>query len=453
MDASPLNSLMNADRMPRVVIVGAGFGGLTLARALARVPVEVWLVDRQNYHTFQPLLYQVATAALEPEEIAHAVRGIFQRRPHFHFRLGTVTGVDWSGKAILLDDDSRLCYDYLVLATGAATHFFGVEGAEAYGFPLKCLAEAVALRCHIIRQFEAADRNPALIEAGALTFVVVGGGPTGVEMAGALMELFRLVLRKDYPHLPVDRARVVLVEAQDRLLGGFHADSQAHACKILERRGIEVRFGEQVVRVTPEAVCFRSGTVLPTRTLVWAAGVRANPPAVVPGLERTQGGRLVVADDLSVPGHPEVFVIGDLGASTDARGHLHPQLAAVAMQGARHVARQIRRRMTGRPGTAFRYKDKGIMATIGRNAAVAELGGGLRARGFIAWVLWLALHLIMLIGFRNRLNVLVNWAWNYLTYDRSARLILEPPPATSAPAKPAPPPRHTDAGAETPTTV
>ena len=428
---------MNVPENPRVVVVGAGFGGLTLARALRKAPVEVLLIDRQNYHTFQPLLYQVATAGLEPEEIAHAVRGIFQRQKNFHFRLGTVVGVDRAAKVVLLEDGDRIPFDYLVLATGVATNFFGIEGAEAHSFPLKSLPEAVALRSHIIRQFEQADRDPSLVEQGVLTFVVGGGGPTGVEMAGALVELFQMVLRKDFPHLPLHRARVVLVEASPRLLGAFHETSQAYALKKLARRGVDVRLDEPVVRIEADALILKSGEVLPTKTLIWAAGVRTTALADALVMEQTRGGRLVVEPDLSVPGAPDVFVIGDMAGSRDENGELHPQLAPVAMQGGGHVARQIRRRMAGQPPTAFRYKDKGIMATIGRNAAVAELAFNLRTSGFVAWVMWLILHLVLLIGFRNRLNVLVNWAWNYFTYDRSARLIMHPPRAsTPAEAEP-----------------
>ncbi|MFQ5572529.1 MAG: NAD(P)/FAD-dependent oxidoreductase [Rhodothermales bacterium] len=409
---------------PCVVVVGAGFGGLTLARVLRKAPVEVLLIDRHNYHTFQPLLYQVATAGLEPEEIAHAVRGIFQQQKNFRFRLGAVVGVDWEEKVVLLDDGSRVPYDYLVLAAGVGTTYFGIEGAEEYSFPLKSLSEAVRLRGHIIRQFELADQDAALIEQGVLHFVVVGGGPTGVEMAGALVELFQKVLRKDFPHLPVDQARVILVEAASHLLGAFHPASQVYALEKLAKRGVEVRLGEPVVRATDHAVYLGGGDVIPTRTLIWAAGVHTHRLAEALELEQTRGGRIVVGEDLSVPGYPNVFVIGDMAGSRDEEGHLHPQLAPVAMQGARHVARQIRRRLTDQPSTAFRYRDKGIMATIGRNAAVAKLAFGPRTSGFVAWVMWLLLHLVLLIGFRNRLNVLVNWAWNYMTYDRSARLIM-----------------------------
>ena len=421
---------MNAPEKPRVVVVGAGFGGLTLARSLRKAPVEVLLIDRQNYHTFQPLLYQVATAGLEPEEIAHAVRGIFQRQKNFHFRLDEVVGVDRTARTIHLKDGDRIPYDYLVLAAGLKTNFFGIEGAEAHGFPLKSLPEAVALRSHVIRQFERADQDPSVIDAGALTFVVVGGGPTGVEMAGALLELFQKVLRKDFPALPLDRARVILVEASPRLLGAFHEKSRAYALEKLSRRGVEVLLDEPVVQVEAEAITLKSGAVIPAQTLIWAAGVRTVALADALAMEQTRGGRLVVEPDLSLPGHPDVFVIGDMAGSRDDEDRLHPQLAPVAMQGAGHVARQVRNRLAGRPATAFRYRDKGIMATIGRNAAVAELAFGLRTSGFVAWVMWLFLHLVLLIGFRNRLNVLVNWMWNYFTYDRSARLIMSPPRAT-----------------------
>ncbi|ARA94047.1 FAD-dependent oxidoreductase [Rhodothermaceae bacterium RA] len=428
---------------PRVVIVGAGFGGLTLARTLRKDPLDVVLIDRTNYHKFQPLLYQVATAGLEPEEIAHAVRGVFQGRRNLHFRMATVTGVDFPARQVRTASGALIPYDYLVLAAGAETNYFGVDGAEAHSFPLKDLHEAVTLRAHIIRQFERADRNPALIDQeGLLNFVVTGGGPTGVEMAGALLELFQMVLRKDYPDLPVDRARVILIEMADQVLTPFDDALRQYACQTLTRRGAEVWLGRQVVRVTATAVHLSDGTTIPTRTLIWAAGVKAPPLADALGLEQTGGGRVVVEPDLSVPGHPEVFILGDMAASRDEHGRLHPQLAPVAIQGARHVAEQIRRRLRGEATQPFRYTDKGIMATIGRNAAVAEIRKpvSFKTTGFLAWLMWLGLHLIMLIGFRNRLQVLVNWTWNYFTYDRSARLILdgrppddEEPPLTLEP--------------------
>ncbi|MGH2544754.1 MAG: NAD(P)/FAD-dependent oxidoreductase [Ardenticatenaceae bacterium] len=413
------------DQKPRVVIVGAGFGGLKAAETLKKAPVDVLLVDRHNYHTFQPLLYQVATAMLEPEEVAHSVRGIYQKQQNFNFRLAVVQEVDWESKTVLVEEGEPIPYDFLILAAGASTNYFGVEGVEENAFPLKSMAEAIALRNHIMRQFERADAEPALIEEGLLTFVIVGGGPTGVEMAGALVELFDKVLAKDFPRLDVSNARVILVEAMERLLTPFHEQSSENAREALQRRGVELLLGETVVRATAEAVWLKSGRVIPTRTLIWAAGVRANPLAERLNLQQTRGGRIVVKEDLSVPGDPHVFVIGDMAASKDAQGNLHPQLAQVALQGAKHVAKQIQRQLRGQPTQRFVYRDPGIMATIGRAAAVAELPFGLRFTGFIAWLMWLFLHLIYLVGFRNRLNVLVNWAWNYITYDRSARLIFE----------------------------
>ncbi len=414
---------------PRVVIVGAGFGGMRAAKGLRDAPVEVLLVDQYNYHTFQPLLYQVATAALEPEEVAAAVRGIFQSQANFNFRLAMVEGIDLDTKCVLVEEGAPVPYDYLVLAAGASTNYFGITGVEDNAFPLKSVAEAVELRSHIIRQFERASADPALIERGALNFVVVGGGPTGVEMAGSLVELFDRVLVKDFPQLEVSQARVILIEAVDFLLAPFHEKSRKHALETLRRRGVEVRLGESVVRATPSAVHLKSGEVIGSETLIWAAGVQANPLADRLGLEQTRGGRVVVNHDLSAAGRPDIFVIGDMAASKFPDGSLHPQVAQVAIQGGKYVAGEIRRRLEGgRPGKRFDYFDPGIMATIGRNAAVAEMPFGLRFTGFLAWLMWLFLHLLYLVGFRNRLNVLVNWGWNYFTYDRGNRLIMEMAP-------------------------
>ncbi len=409
---------------PRVVIIGAGFGGLNLAKRLRKANVEIVLIDRHNYHTFQPLLYQVATAGLEAEEIAHAVRGIFHGQQNFKFVLGDVQTVDFDAQAVLLTDDRRISYDYLVLAAGADTNYFGIEGAEEYAFPLKTLTEAVNLRSHIIDQFELVDQQPALIDDGKLNVVVVGGGPTGVEMAGALCELFQKVLKKDFPDLPIERAKVYLVEASNKLLGPFHEKSQSYALKQLKKRGVEVMLDHQVTRVAADAVYLDTEEAIPTCTLIWAAGIRTPDFVQRLNLETTRGGRIVVNEDLSVPDHPNVFAIGDISASQDTEGVLYPQMAPVAIQGAAHVARMIVANEAGKPSKPFRYRNKGVMATIGRSAAVSELSVGMRNTGFLAWIMWLALHLVMLIGFRNRLNVLLNWAWNYFTYDRSARLIM-----------------------------
>jgi NADH dehydrogenase len=425
MDEEPAEQDPLAARRPRVVIVGAGFGGLEAARALRKAPVEVVLVDRDNYHTFQPLLYQVATAGLEPEEIAHAVRAIYHAQENFRFRRAEVRAVEWEARRLRLGDGERLEYDFLILAAGATTHDFGVPGVAEHALALKSLADAIHLRAHVLECFEAASRDPSSIDRGGLCFVIVGGGPTGVEMAGALIELFDRVLRKDYPLLDMERARVVLIEREPRLLGAFHSSSQAYALAELARRGVEVELGAEVERVSSESVALRDGRTIASHTLIWAAGIRAAALADRLGLPQERGGRIAVEPDLSLSERPEVFVIGDMAFSHDETGSAHPQLAPVAIQGGRHAARMIQNRLGGKPSEPFVYTDRGTMATIGRHAAVAELPGGFRARGFVAWWMWLALHLVQLIGFRNRVIVLVNWAWNYFTYERGARLILD----------------------------
>jgi NADH dehydrogenase len=410
--------------VPKVVVVGAGFGGLEVARHLKGVPVEVTLVDQHNFHTFQPLLYQVATAGLNAADVAHPVRGLFHGQRNVRFRQGRVTGVDWAARTVSVDGQPPLAFDHLVVAGGASVTWFGTPGAAEHGFPLYTLEDATRLRNHVVGRFEAADTDPGELDRGGLTFVVVGGGPTGVEMAGALAELFAMVFRKDYPSLDVSRARIVLVEMQDHLLHPFGPQSRRHALDTLRSRGVDVRLGAQVASVGPDRVTFADGEVLPCQTLVWAAGVQANPLAATLGLPQDRGGRIVVGADLQVTGQAGVWAVGDIAASRDRRGDLLPQLAPVAMQGGRHVARQIARLFEGRPTEPFRYRDKGTMATIGRRAAVAELPGRIRLRGGLAWLAWLGLHLVFLVGKRNRASVLLNWAWNYLTWDRGPRLSL-----------------------------
>jgi NADH dehydrogenase len=336
---------------------------------------------------------------------------------------GHVTGVDWTARTVLLEGEEPLPFDELVLAAGATVTYFGTPGAAENGFPLYTLQDSVRLRNHIIERFEATDRDRTELDRGGLTFVVVGGGPTGVETAGALAELFSMVFRKDYPGLDVSRSRVVLVEMQDHLLGPFAASSRRHALETLQSRGVEVRLGAKVASVDADWVTFADGEVLPCQTLIWAAGVQANELAGALGLAQDRGGRVVVDESLRVPDHAGVWAIGDVAAAKDAKGRLLPQLAPVALQSGRHVAGQLRRRLDGRPATAFRYKDKGTMATIGRRAAVAELPGKIRLSGAPAWLAWLGLHLFFLVGQRNRLSVFLNWAWNYVTWDRGPRLI------------------------------
>lgn len=414
---------------PRVVVIGAGFGGLACVERLGEAPVDVTLVDNNNFHTFQPLLYQVATAGLNSGDVAYPVRGIVRRHANVAFRNATVTGVDWDARVVTVRDEAgeqQLPFDHLVAAAGSTAHFFGLEGAAEHSFPLYSLHDAVALRNHLLTCYESADALPEMVDEGALTIVVVGGGPTGVEVAGALVEL-ALVLDRDFATLDVARTKVVLVEQADELLGGFHESSRQHARRTLAARGVEVRTGVSVERITPSEVCLHGGAVIQARTVVWAAGIQASPLAGEVGAEQGRGGRLAVAEDLSMPGHPGGWALGDLAHIVPAGGgEPLPQLAQVAIQGGHHVARMIRNEVEGRPTEPFRYHDRGIMATIGRRAAVAELRGGIRLHGGIAWVAWLLLHLVTLLGLRNKLSVLVNWAWNYLTWDRGPRLIFGP---------------------------
>jgi len=405
-----------------VVVVGGGFGGIAAAQALRSAPVDVTVVDRHNYHGFWPLLYQVATAALGPGDIAHNLRGIFWGEANIDARMADVTGVDLDARRVDLDTGPPLSYDWLILAAGSVNDSFGVPGVTDNAFPLKSLPDAMALRNHLLEHFEQAHTDPGLVDAGFLTVVVAGGGPTGVEVSGALSELFR-VLGRDFKMLDVARASVVLVEMGDHLLNGFHPASQADALRTLRARGVEVRLGTKIAEARCDGVTFDDGSVIPTHTLVWAAGVRANPLADILGVEQGRSGTVVVADDLSIPGHPEVFVIGDMAGSNDAKGPL-PMVAPVAQQGARHAAACIRARLAGRTTRAFRYRDKGKMATIGRHSAVADLPFGIRLGGTPAWLSWLGLHLVALVGFRNRATVLLNWAWNYVTWDRGNRIIL-----------------------------
>lgn len=418
-----MNDIQNA-RRPHVVIVGAGFAGINAAKVLRKAPVDVTLIDRNNYHKFQPLLYQVATAGLEADEIAHSVRGLFRWQANIRFRLGTVRTIDRRRKTVYLMSGPPVPYDYLILAAGAVTNYYGVEGAAEYAFPLKSLPEAIRLRNHVIRRFEVSDRDPASAGEGALNFVLVGGGPTGVEMAGALVELFDM-LRGDFPQFDVSKAQVFLLESQPDLLMAFAPALRRYTRRVLERRGVQVRTGTTVARVEPGAVYLASGERIPTQTLIWAAGVRAHPLADTLGTEQARGGRLVVEADLSVPGHPEIFAVGDMAAGRDEQGELYPQLAPVAMQQGTHAAKQILRRLRGEATKPFRYVNYGTMATIGRHAAVAEMPGQVRLKGYVAWLMWVFIHIARLVGFRNRANVFVNWIYNYFTYDRSARLILD----------------------------
>lgn len=402
--------------------MGAGFGGLRAAQALRRASAQVVLVDRRNYHLFQPLLYQVATAGLAPGEIAYPVRAILRNQRNLKFRLAEVTGVELGARR-LLTSTGPLDYNYLILAFGAETNYYGLQSVARHSFGLKDLDEAVSIRNHVLRMFELAaqEQEPELRRA-MLTFVVVGGGPTGVESAGALAELARLVQLKDFVELRPQELRVVLLEASDQLLAGMPAPLQEATAETLWRKHVEVRFGATVTDFDGRQVLLKSGEVIPGRTMIWAAGARTARLANTLGVEQASLGRIVVEPTLQLPGHPEVFNIGD-AAYWEINGEPLPMVAPVAVQQADLAARNILRALDGQPPQEFVYKNPGAMATIGRNAAVASLGK-FSFRGFLAWLIWLVVHIMRLVGFRNRLVVLINWAWDYLFYDRAVRLIM-----------------------------
>ena len=422
---------------PRVLVIGAGFVGLYATKALKNAPVEVLMIDQNNYHTFQPLLYQVATAGLEVGDVAQQVRDVFRKQDNFKFRQGTVVGVDWDDQTVALADGERIHYDYLILGVGAVYNDFGVPGVVEHSFMLKSLTEAANIRGHILAQFERASAHPELIEKGILNFVIVGAGPTGVELAGALVELFDHALKNDYPDLDLSKARVIVLEMTDKVLNAYSERSRTYTEKVLRRRGVHVRLNTTVAEVRAHEVELKSGETIPTETLLWAAGIRASPLVERLGLDLDKGYRVAVNEDLSVPSQPNVFVAGDMSGAKDERGKLYPQVAQVAIQGGKHAAKQILADLSHTKREPFRYFDKGIMAIIGRDAGVAELSPkllGFKLRGFLGWLGWLFIHLIYLPGHQNRFNAFANWAYNYFTFDRHARLItfMRPSPAEIA---------------------
>lgn len=409
--------------MKRVVIVGMGFGGLRAARRLAGKGLEVLLLDRQNYHLFQPLLYQVATAALEQESIAYPIRAMTRRWEGVGFRMTEVCGVDFDGRKVFTADGA-IDYDYLIIAAGSVTNFFGHREIEQHAYDLKRLNHAVELRNRILALFEKASRQHDPVRRRAcLTFIIVGGGPTGVEFAGALQELIRYVLAKDYPELSLGETRIVLVEATDRLLAPFPEPLRSYTVERLRRMGVEVMLNARVSGTDGNEVRLADGTVIPACTLFWSAGVAAAPLAAALDTPKAVSGRIPVEPDLTLSGHPEVFVVGDM-AYLEQDGVPLPMVAPVAMQQGEHAARAILARRLDRPAPPFRYRDKGSMATIGRSSAVA-MAFGRNFSGFPAWVVWLGLHLMYLVGFRNRILVLLNWAFYYFFHERQVRLITD----------------------------
>ena len=406
----------------RVVIVGAGFGGLAAARTLARAPVDVVLIDRHNYHVFQPLLYQVATAALAPPDIAWPIRAILRRQANATVLLGTATGIDKEGRAVLIGD-RRVAYDYLVVATGARHAYFGHDDWEPIAPGLKTIDDATVMRRRILMAFEAAECSNDEVERQRLmTFVVVGAGPTGVELAGAIAELARVALAADFRRIDLSLTRIVLVEAGTRVLPPFPETLSGAAARALERLGVELRFGQPVTQCDPDGVTIGNER-LECRTVLWAAGVAASPVAKWLSVLSDRAGRVTVGADFSIPNHPEVFVIGDAAHALDGTGRVLPGIAPVAKQEGAYVASVIRARVLARPSPKpFRYRDRGNLATIGRKAAVADFGF-LRLSGWLAWVLWSVAHIYFLIGFRNRVMVALTWLWAYVTFERGARLV------------------------------
>ena len=414
---------------PQVVVIGAGFAGWWAARAVARSLVEVTILDSNNYHTFLPLLYQVAAAEVEPEEIVYPIRSMLRRHTNVAFALVDVESVDVDSHTVIAGE-RRFHYDYLVVAPGSTSNFFGIKGASEHCFPLKTLEEGSSLRNRILCCFERACLEPdAEVRGRILTFAIVGGGSTGVEFAGALNELVRGPLMKDYKSLSPDEVRIVLFEANPALLQGLPHRLSEYAVARLRRMGVDVRLGATVGEITHNSVVLNDGSVIWSETVVWTAGVRGADLGEKSGMPLARGGRVAVTPTLQVPGHPEIYVAGDL-AYMEQDGAPLPMLAPVAMQQGTAAGTNIVRQVARQDAIPFRYHDKGTMATIGRNAAVALLAGR-TFTGFPAWIVWVMVHILYLIGFRNRIFVLINWAWDYFLYERTVRLILPGSPGES----------------------
>jgi NADH dehydrogenase len=411
---------------PRVVILGGGFAGIGAAQKLKGADADVVLVDRHDYHTFQPLLYQLATGLLETTAVGHSLRDLVERQDNTTVHKATVSSVDLDAREVTFEDLPPESYDYLVFALGAEVNFFGTEGAAEHAFPMYTLPNAMHLKDHLLERWEAADHDPTVVEDGALNIVIVGGGPTGVETAGAVAELYRADFAKDYPELPQDQARVILVEAGPELFSMFKPKLREYAAKALADRTVEVRTGEMVSAVSPTRVTLKSGEELKAHTLVWGAGLQGNQLVQSLGLELQRANRIGVGPDLALPDHPEVYALGDVAAIVDEKTQqVLPQLGSVALQSGEHAGESIAHRIAGKKTKPFKYRDKGTMATIGRRAAVVQMLGGRAMTGTKAQAAWGAVHLELLPTNEDRAKAIIDWAGSAFTHQRAGRITVE----------------------------
>ena len=416
---------MSADR-PRVLILGGGFAGVGAAKKLEKADAEVVVVDRHDYHTFQPLLYQLATGLLETTAVGHSLRDLLERQENTSVHKGMVRAIDLDAREARFEELAPLTYDYLVLGLGAEVNFFGTEGAQEHAFPMYTLPNAVRLKDHLLERWEASERDPSIVDDGALNVVIVGGGPTGVETAGAVAELYRADFARDYPSLPQDEARVTLVEAGPELFSMFKPKIRAYTAKALSDRTVEVRTGAMVASVSPTRVTLKSGEELKAHTLVWGAGLQGNRLVQSLGLELERGNRIGVGPDLAVPSHPEVYALGDIAAIVDEKTEqVLPQLGSVALQSGEHAGESIARQIAGKDTKPFAYKDKGTMAAIGRRAAVVQMLGGKTMTGTKAQLAWATVHLALLPTNEDRAKAVVDWAGATFSHQRVGRITLE----------------------------
>jgi len=413
-------------RRPRVLVLGGGFAGIGAAHKLKKSDADVVVVDKHDYHTFQPLLYQVATGLLEQPAVGHPIRDLFHKQDNVRIHQDEVTAIDLDARRVEFAELEALGYDYLVLGLGAEVNFFGVEGAAEHAFPLYTLTDAVRLKNHVLKTWEEADRKPALVEDGALNVVVVGGGPTGVETAGAMAELYNGVFKKDYPDVPEGAATITLVEAGPEIFPMFKPDIREYTVGALEKRGVDVQTGDVVESISPTRVKLKSGDELEAHTLVWGAGLQGNELVRSLGLELGRGNRVGVDEELRIPSHPEAYAVGDVAAITDAKTEqVLPQLGSVALQSGEHAGETIAKLIAGKETKPFKYRDKGTMAAIGRGSAVVQMLGGKTMKGKAASLAWGTVHLALLPTNEDRAKAVVDWAGAGLTHQRSGRITVE----------------------------